>query len=263
MTSTPQLVQADTRGRVRRLWLNRPERLNALSSPLLGELEAAVTTAIADPSIGCIVIAGVGERAFSAGADLDEIRGLDVGQARAYLRLGHRVMRLVEDAPVPVVAAVDGYALGGGFELALSCHLLLASDRSRFGLPEARIGCMPGFGGTQRLRRAVGRPVAFDLLVTGQPIDAARADQVGLLSRRPMPPADFGPGVDEIAELIATGSRPNLSLILEAARTDPAAGSSLEHELALAATAIASADGQEGIAAFADRRQPSFAQDGT
>ena len=139
-----------------------------------------------DPSVGCVVIRGAGDRAFSAGADLDEIRGLGVVEAQEFIHAGHRTMSAIATSKVPVIAEVDGFALGGGFELALACHLVVASDRSQFGLPEARIGCMPGFGGTQRLPASVGKPAAMHLLLSGERVDAERAWQIGLLSVPPL-----------------------------------------------------------------------------
>jgi enoyl-CoA hydratase len=169
-------------------------------------------------------------------------------------------MRAIEESSVPVLAEVDGFALGGGFELMLACQVVIASDRSQFGLPEARIGCIPGFGGTQRLPRTVGKAAALHLMLTGQRIDARRAWEVGLLSVPPVPAADLRSEVDSTAQLIACGSRTGLANLLEAAR-EGTAGPALEHEAALAALSIASVDGQEGITSFAERRQPVFNQE--
>jgi enoyl-CoA hydratase len=234
--------------------------MNALNSEVLGLIEAAVADAGSDVSIGCVVIRGEGGRAFCAGADLGEIQGLSSDAAHAFIRRGQHTMSTIEASHIPVLAAVDGWALGGGFELMLACHLVVASDRSRFGLPEAKIGCIPGFGGTQRLMTAVGRAPAFLLLLSGDPIDAVRASSIGLLSITPVAAEDFDAEVAKLAEAVAAGSRTGVRSILEAGlrAAQPAA---LEHEAALAALAIASADGQEGIAAFAERRSPNFARE--
>lgn len=253
------MIDVLDKGRVRYLTLHRPERLNALNSTVLTELARMV--ALADRErVGCLVIRGAGERAFCAGADLDEIADLDVAGAHAFIRRGQAAMEAVAQSPVPVLAAVDGYALGGGFELALSCHLVVASERSSFGLPEVAIGCIPGFGGTQRLLSAVGRPVAHHLLLSGRRIDAARAWDVGLLSVPPASEQEHDDVVDDLAQQVASGSRPGIRNIIEAARraTRPAA---LEHEAALAAIAIASPDGKEGIRAFAEKRAPVYGQE--
>jgi enoyl-CoA hydratase len=254
------VVIEDSASGVRFITINRPDRMNALNAEVLGVIESAVAEASSDVNIGCIVIRGEGDRAFCAGADLGEIRGLSSDAAHAFIRHGQRTMSTIEASPIPVVAAVDGWALGGGFELMLACHLVVASDRSRFGLPEAKIGCIPGFGGTQRLMTAVGRAPGFFLLLTGDPIDADRASAIGLLSIPPVSPVGFDAEVAKLADAVAGGSRTGVRSIIEAGMraAQPAA---LEHEAALAALAIASADGQEGIAAFAERRSPNFARE--
>jgi enoyl-CoA hydratase len=244
-------------GRVRWVTIERPQRLNALNSQVLAELREAVEAAAADPALGAIVLRGSGERAFCAGADLGEIDGLDAEQAHAFIRHGHRTMSAVAGARIPVIAAVDGFALGGGLELMLACHLVVASERSQFGLPEANIGAIPGFGGTQRLFTTVGKAAAFHLLLTGERIDAHRAWQIGLLSIPPLAHADLEATVSALATKVSAGSRSGMASILEAAGQG-AAAAALEHEAALAGLAIASADGQEGIRAFAERRTPHF-----
>ncbi|MEU5045902.1 enoyl-CoA hydratase/isomerase family protein [Streptomyces griseorubiginosus] len=255
------LIEVAEAARVRTITLNRPDRLNALNSSVLDALADEVRRAADEsPGIRCLVVRGAGDRAFSAGADLEEIRGLDADRAHAFIRRGHRAITAIERSPVPVIAEVDGFALGGGFELMLACHVVIASDRSRFGLPEARIGCIPGFGGTQRLPRTVGKAAALHLMLTGTRIDADRAWQIGLLSVPPVPAADLRREVDATARLIASGSRTGLAKLLEAARQSTA-GPALEHEAALAALSIASADGQEGITSFAERREPVFTEE--
>ena len=251
------VIETARSGRVLTIELSRPHQLNALNSEVLALLHHLVQDVQDDRTVGCVVIRGAGEKAFCAGADLDEIRGLGVEAAQEFIHAGHRTMSAIATSVVPVIAEVDGYALGGGFELALACHLVVASDRSQFGLPEARIGCIPGFGGTQRLPNAVGKPAAMHLLLTGERVDAERAWQIGLLSVPPLPAAGLRAEVTRLAELIASGSRGGIANILDAAR--PAiAPAALDHEAALAALSIASRDGQEGITSFAERRAPEF-----
>ena len=254
------LISVTDEKRVRYLTLNRPDRLNALNSAVLEQLSQQMAQVATDSSVGCVVIRGAGEHAFCAGADLDEINGLDAEQAHAFIKRGHRAMLAVESAPVPVLASVDGFALGGGLELMLACHVVIASDRSEFGLPEAKIGCIPGFGGTQRLLTTTGKAAALHLMLTGQRVDAHRAWDIGLLSVPPVAAAELPGEVDELAGAIAAGSRTGLMTILEAVR-QAAEPRALEHEAALAAMAIASADGQEGIRAFAERRAPVFGRE--
>jgi enoyl-CoA hydratase len=254
---TGPVVLARTEGRVRHLTLNRPDALNALDQHVLANLGVELAAVAADEAIGAVLIDGSGDRAFCAGADLTELDGLDATAAHDLLQRGQRVIGALEELPVPVVAAVDGYALGGGFEIALACPIVLASQRSRFGLPEARLGVMPGYGGTQRLRRAVGHAPAMALMLTGKPIDADRAWQLGLLSAPPEAPADLPAAAMALATDLAGLSRPTSGLILEAARTT-GGPEGLRHEATLAALAIASRDGREGIRSFQEKRPPEF-----
>jgi enoyl-CoA hydratase len=254
---TGSVVLARTEGRVRHLTLNRPDALNALDQHVLANLGVELAAVAADEAIGAVLIDGSGDRAFCAGADLTELDGLDATAAHDLLQRGQRVIGALEELPVPVVAAVDGYALGGGFEIALACPIVLASQRSRFGLPEARLGVMPGYGGTQRLRRAVGHAPAMALMLTGKPIDADRAWQLGLLSAPPEAPADLPAVAMALATDLAGLSRPTSGLILEAARTG-GGPEGLRHEATLAALAIASRDGREGIRSFQEKRPPEF-----
>ena len=253
-----QEVLGSTEGRVRRLTLNRPAALNALNAEVLALLETELAAVRDEPSVGAVLIDGAGGRAFCAGADLAELRGTDPSGAHALLARGQRVMAAIEALPVPVIAAVDGHALGGGLELALACPLLLASERSTFGLPEARLGLVPGYGGTVRLRRAIGRAPAMAMMLTGRPIAAPAAWQLGLLSAPPVEPAALPAAAAALAAEVAALSRPNLALVLESARSSSEGEEALRHEAALAALAISSSDGQEGIAAFLGKRRPAF-----
>lgn len=252
-----ELSLVEDRGRVRIITLNRQKQLNALCTELISELSAHLAEAQCDDGVGCLVIRGAGPKAFCAGADLDEILDADHARAQAFIDRGHALMNAIAGADIPVIAAVNGWALGGGMELALACHLILSSTASRFGLPEAKIGCMPGFGGTQRLFSATTRPFAMRMLLDGRPVTATEAHHHGLLSFAPVSPEEFEAEVDKVAGAIADGSRPGLRRILRAAHlaAEPAA---LEYEAALAAAAISSPDGQEGIRAFTEKRPPMF-----
>lgn len=242
-------------GRVRYLTINRPKALNALNRAVIEQLGEAIDAVRTARSIGVVVIEGAGRRAFCAGADLTELSDLDADEAREVLQRGQRVFAAVESLPVPVIAAVDGFALGGGLELVLSCPLVFASDQARFGLPEARLGLMPGYGGTQRLRRAIGRAPALHMMLTGTHIDAERAWQLGMLSQPPLAAEHFTTAVSALATELARLSRSTAGLLLEAGRPEP---DGLHHEAALAAIAISSPDGREGISAFRDKRAAYF-----
>jgi enoyl-CoA hydratase len=251
------LVDTRRDDRVLFLTLDRPDQLNALNTEVLSRLRAHVEAAGDDATIGCIVITGAGERAFCAGADLGELRGLDTEGALQFIRNGQRTMSAIAASPVPIIAGVGGFALGGGLELMLACHLVLASRAASFGLPEAKLGCIPGFGGTQRLFHAAGKAPAMHLMLTAQRIDADRAWHVGLLSLPPVEVDELDQAVAEMAHRVADGSRTGNRNILDAARYSVDARA-LEHEATLAALAISSLDGQEGITAFAEHRKPSF-----
>src|SRR5690606_11752223 len=176
MAPSPVTVR-DAEG-VRTLTVDRPERLNALDCQTLEALDAEFAAAAADASVRVVVLTGAGPKAFVAGADIAEMNQLDAIAAREFSLLGQRLMRRIERMPKPVVAAIKGYALGGGLELAMACHLRIAADNTRMGQPEINLGLAPGFGGTQRLLRLCGRAAALELCLLGTPIDAARAQEL-------------------------------------------------------------------------------------
>jgi len=167
------------------LWItiNRPDKLNALSSAVLGEIGEAVEAAERDPSVGAIVITGAGEKAFVAGADIVELNTLDAAGGKAFSEAGQRVFDRIESCGKVVIAAVNGFCLGGGCELAMACHIRVASENARFGQPEVNLGLIPGAGGTQRLPRLVGKGKALELILSAEPIDAAEALRIGLVNR--------------------------------------------------------------------------------
>ena len=161
--------------------LNRPKVLNALNSQVFDELEAIFQTLIADPAVRVILLTGAGEKAFAAGADINELTATDAVTGLAKARRGQAVFHLIETCGKPVIALINGFALGGGCELAMACTMRLASDKARLGQPEVKLGLIPGYGGTQRLPRLVGEPAALKLLLTGEMIDAAEALRIGLV----------------------------------------------------------------------------------
>src|SRR5688572_29564933 len=183
--SMSELVEVETEGMVALLRINRPEKLNALNETVLLTLASRVLELCAESSdrrVRCAIVTGAGDKAFVAGADIAELATLDPNGAKALSELGHRLGRAMEEAPFPLIAAVNGFALGGGLELALACDFIYASDKAKFGLPEVGLGLIPGFGGTQRLPRRVGPGPARELLYTGKTIDAAAAKGIGLVN---------------------------------------------------------------------------------
>jgi enoyl-CoA hydratase len=174
-------VRLDIDGAQAILKIDRPKALNALNAATLCELEAALREVAQSEQLRALIITGAGEKAFAAGADIAEMANFTTAQARQFAGLGHRVFHFIEALSIPTIAAVNGFALGGGCELALCCDLIYASERARFGQPEVGLGVIPGFGGTQRLARLVGRARAMELIFTGDPIDAAKAKEIGLV----------------------------------------------------------------------------------
>jgi enoyl-CoA hydratase len=240
--------------------LNRPSELNALNGDLFARLGAAAEQAAADPEVRVVVIRGAGGRAFCAGADLDELRGRSREEAQAILARGGEVIDSIERLGKPVIAAVDGYALGGGLELALACTLTLVSTRASLGLPEVRLGLIPGYGGTQRLPRAIGRQAALSMMLSGAQIDAREAWELGLSAQLPIPPEELEEAADALAGELAGNGPLALGRVLEAVAAGDELGlrDALARETALAAEACASEEGAEGVAAFQERRQPAF-----
>ncbi len=252
-------ILVETRGPVGVITLDRPEVLNALSTPLMKELSEAVEAFEDEPAIHVIVITG-GEKAFAAGADIKEMRSksyMDVYKEDFVTRDWERVSRCRK----PTVAAVAGFALGGGCELAMMCDILVAADNAKFGQPEIRLGILPGSGGTQRLPRAVGKVKAMDLVLTGRTMDAAEAERAGLVSR--VVPAETL--LDEALKLaaeIAAYSLPSVMMAKEsvdrAFETTLAEG--IRFERRLFHSAFATDDQKEGMTAFAEKRKPEFKQ---
>lgn len=252
------LLVAD-RDAVRRITINRPEKLNALNRETIGELDIAFQQAKHDDGIRAIVLAGSGEKAFVAGADIGELATSTPLQAQAFSRHGQQMMLGVERLGKPVIARIQGFALGGGMELAMSCHLRVASDKARFGQPEINLGVIPGFGGTQRLLRLAGRSAALELCLTGAQIDAARALALGAVTR--VVAADqLDAEVDALADQLA-GSAPHaLAGILDAVLLGGECGLDvgLDYETNAFALCCATADMREGTKAFLERRKAVF-----
>jgi enoyl-CoA hydratase len=251
---------AEQVGPVTTLTINRPEAYNALNSELLAALGAAVRTAEADTSVRALVVTGAGEKAFCAGADLKELAGMSSDRAHESMRAGQRVVRDLERAAVPVVAAVNGVALGGGFELVLAATFPVLSTRASLGLPESSLGLIPGYGGTQRLPRAIGARAAAHLMLTGARLDPDRAFQLGLTPVPPVPPEDLMATATAIAETIAAQGPIAVRSILAALEggRDASLDAGLQLETGLAALAVGGAESDEGVAAFLERRAARF-----
>lgn len=253
---TYENLLVETRGAVGVITLNRPQALNALNSALIGELNQAVAAFEADDAIGAIVITG-SEKAFAAGADIKEMQSRNY--VDAYLEDFLTSWDKLAQCRKPVIAAVAGYALGGGCELAMMCDVIIAADTAKFGQPEIALGVMPGAGGTQRLTRAVGKSKAMDMVLTGRMMEAEEAERSGLVSRI-VPAKDLLAESLKVADKIAAMSRPATIMAKESVNRayETTLAEGVRFERRLFQSLFATEDQKEGMAAFVEKRKPAF-----
>lgn len=255
----PTTLLFELSDRIARITINRPDKLNALNATVIAELGDAVTRVETDAAIGAVILTGAGQKAFVAGADISELTGQTPLDGKARSILGQQVFRRLERCGKPVIAAVNGFALGGGCELAMACHIRLAADNAKFGQPEVKLGIGPGYGGTARLPRLVGKGRALELLLTGGMIDAAEAHRIGLVNR--VVPADrLLPEAEALARAILENGPLAIQACLEA--VDAGLDTSLDQALLLEANHFgllsSSSDMKEGTKAFLEKRKPVF-----
>ena len=246
-------------GAVATVTIDRPEKLNALDAAMLDELEAAFRDLRADAGVGAVILTGAGEKAFVAGADIGELARQTPLSGKHTARRGQQLFRSIELFPKPVLAAVNGFALGGGCELALCCHVRVAAENASFGLPEVSLGIIPGYGGTQRLARLVGRGRALELVLTGARIPAAEAHRIGLVNRV-VPQASLQAEVRSMADAMLRNGPLALSAALEVIQHG--LETSLDEGMLLEANAFgvlcATDDMREGLQAFLEKRKAVF-----
>ena len=252
-----ELILVETRDRVGLITLNRPKALNALNDQLMDELGAALLAFDDDPAIGAVVLTG-SDKAFAAGADIGAMSTMTFAEAygRDFITRNWETLRRVRK---PVIAAVAGFALGGGCELAMMCDIVIAADTARFGQPEIKLGIIPGAGGTQRLPRAISKAKAMDLCLTARMMDAAEAERAGLVSR--VVPADrLLAEAIEAATIIASFSQPSVLMAKEAVNRayESTLADGLMFERRLFHSLFATEDQKEGMAAFVEKRKPAF-----
>ena len=240
--------------------LNRPKSLNALNKAMLEELRSAMEYARDDDTVHGVIVTGAGDKAFAAGADIAEIASLSALEAQALTRAGQRTYDLIEQLGKPVIAAVNGYALGGGCELALACTLRLAARQASFGQPEVKLGVIPGYGGTQRLPRLVGKGRALQMILTAETIDAAEALRIGLVNEVVADAAQLVGRAEALLNRIAENAPVATRLALQAVHHGLQAplAQGLALESSLFALCASTQDKQEGSAAFLERRRPKF-----
>jgi enoyl-CoA hydratase len=250
-------IESSREGGVAVLTINRPDALNAFDVETLTALRDELREVAEDPEARVVVLTGAGDRAFAAGADIKYMSGLDVDEAKEWGELGQEVGRLLETMPKPTIAAVNGFALGGGCELALACDFRYAASTAKLGQPEVNLGIIPGWGGTQRLARVCGLGVAKELIFTGRVVDADEALRIGLVNGVGDPVLDKAL---ETARLLASKSPIALRLMKELANRalggDHAANLSSESESF--GELFASYDAKEGMTAFVEKREPAF-----
>jgi enoyl-CoA hydratase len=254
-----ETITFDVRDRVAVLTINRPEKLNALDDATIADLARAVDAVIRRDDIGGAILTGAGSKAFVAGADIAELASQGPLEGKLRARRGQEIFRRMETSPKPFIAAVNGYALGGGCELAMACHLRVAAETARFGQPEVKLGIAPGYGGTQRLPRLIGKGRALELLLTGEMIDAAEAHRIGLVNKV-VPAGEAVDAAEALLRHILAQGPAAVALCIEA--VDRGLDMSLDEGLILEANHFgllaATGDMREGMRAFLEKRAANF-----
>jgi enoyl-CoA hydratase len=253
------LFEADDHG-IALITVNRPEKLNALSGALVAELRDAFERVAREMSLRAAILTGSGQKAFVAGADIKELASLSAVEAREYALRGQQAFRILETLPKPTVAAVNGFALGGGLELAMSCSVRFASENAKLGQPEVKLGILPGYGGTQRLPRLVGRGRALEMLLSGEPVTAAEAHRIGLVNAVVPQPELLSYSRSWLNKVLANAPLA-LGLVLESVDVglDMGLDAGLRFEAAAFGVSAATEDRREGTRAFLEKRSPAFA----
>lgn len=236
--------------------INRPEKLNALNNTVLDELDTAVSSAVNESSVRVILITGTGEKAFVAGADIKELSSLDKKEGVKLSAKGQQIFQKIEDSTKPVIAIVNGYALGGGAELAMSCHIRIATENAVFGLPEAGLGIIPGYGGTQRLPKLVGKSMALEMILTGRQIRAEQAKSIGLVNIV-LETGSATTYAFDLAEKILKNGPLAIRKAIEAVNTS-GSENGFQKEAELFGELCETRDFKEGTAAFLEKRKPNF-----
>jgi len=252
-------LRCERAGAVTTVTLDRPEVLHALNAAMFDELEAVFTELAADPGVRVVLLTGAGERAFAAGADIRGLAETDATSGKRVSERGQQVMNQIARCGKPVIACVNGFALGGGCELALQCDLIIAADNAKFGQPEIKLGIIPGIGGTQRFTRAVGKAKAMDIILTGRMMDAQEAERAGLIARI-VPAAQLVEEALTVAATIAAMSLPSVLGAKEAVNRafETSLAEGVRFERRVFHSLFATADQKEGMAAFIAKRPPKF-----
>ena len=259
MHASEKSIIVTREGRIAVVTINRPEKLNALNAGAKTELRECFAALKTDPGADVVIITGAGEKSFVAGTDIGELTGLTARTGKEFAEEGQAVFDAIENLGKPVIAAVNGYALGGGCELALSCHVRIASEKAKFGQPEVNLGIIPGYGGTQRLARLVGRGRAMDMILTGVQVDAQEALRIGLVTRV-VPAAELMQRAIAMAGTIASMGQLAIRMALKAVNItqEIPLSEGLRLEASLFGVCCDSHDFREGTRAFLEKRKPVF-----
>ena len=249
----------ETSDGIARLTINRPDKLNALNGETVREIASALDTCEKDPAAGVLILTGAGTKAFVAGADIGELAQQTTEGGENYSLFGQRVLGRLERIGKPTIAAVNGYAFGGGLELALACHIRIASESASVGFPEVKLGAIPGFGGTQRLARLVGRGKALEMILTGDPIDAQEALRIGLVNRV-VKAEDLLSDAEKMARTILSRGPMAVRFAIDAicGGTEMPLAEALRLEASLFGLLTTSEEMREGTRAFLEKRKPNF-----
>lgn len=241
------------------IYINRPDKLNALNTETIGELVSAFLVFQDDPDVLGVILTGSGDKAFVAGADISELAQLDFSKGKDYVLGGQELTKLIENFKKPVIAAINGYALGGGTELALACHIRFASENAKMGQPEVNLGLIPGFGGTQRLARLVGKGKAMELILSGKIIDAEEAFKIGLVNHV-FPFKELFSACEALAKEIIAKAPLAVEYAIEAINRglDHPLEEGLKIEAELFGKACSTEDSKEGTKAFLEKRKANF-----
>ena len=249
-------IVVQNENRITTITVNRPEKLNALNQATIDELGQAITACQSDAETAVVILTGAGEKAFVAGADISAFSTLSAEQGSALSQQGHTVFNMIENSAKPVIAAINGFALGGGCELAMACHIRVASETAKFGQPEVKLGLIPGYGGTQRLVHLVGKPKAIELLITADNLNATDALQWGLVNHV-VPAAELMNKCKEIAEKIKQQAPLAVAASIACANAANTSGG-FDMEIAQFGKCFATSDMKEGVDAFMNKRKATF-----
>jgi len=254
-----QTILIEIKDRIAYLTINRPDKLNAVNLQVIDEVKQAFQSFENDTNVGVIILMGSGEKAFVAGSDISALSAYSPVEAKKYSEVGNKVLTYIQNFPKPVIAAVNGFALGSGCEIAMACHIRIASENAKFGQPEVNLGLIPGHGGTQRLARIVGIGKAMELTLTGNTIDASEAFRIGLVNKV-VSLAELIPAAEAKAKTILTKAPIAIALAIKAinATQEMSLTDGLNHEAELFSACFKTEDFVEGTRAFLEKRKPVF-----